>query len=120
MSLLLTPREVDWALLSTDSVIVDIRTPESRSQSGMVVGSTILPLYLLSPSICRSHALEADLDPQSGIIVVAEDTAQGLEAVSAFRRAGFRRVAVLAGGFPAWAAEMPVPDADLSRFEIGA
>lgn len=85
----------------TDLQVADVRRP-GEWEEGHIEGATLLPLNRLSTVLDQ-------LDPQRPIAVHCKSGYRSAIAASLLRRAGFRRVVNVTGGFDAWkAAELPV------------
>jgi hydroxyacylglutathione hydrolase len=82
--------------------VLDVREIGERA-SGAIDGSASIPLGKLA-------ARAAELDPEKLIVVHCKGGYRSSIATSILRRAGFRNVANLTGGFDAWkAANLPAP-----------
>jgi len=91
--------------------IADVRRP-AEWEEGHIEGALLLPLNRLAPSILGGTA---QLDPARPIAVHCKSGYRSAIAASLLRRAGFRQVVNVAGGFDAWkAAGLPVAQVALA------
>ena len=89
--------EVDWVADHTAEItIVDVRDAnEWNGELGHIAGATFIPLEQL-----RERA--ADLKQDKPIVAVCRSGARSAQAVAILEKAGFKRVANLAGGMINW------------------
>jgi hydroxyacylglutathione hydrolase len=88
-----------------DLQIADVRRP-AEWEVGHIEGARLLPLNQLAAAIWGG---EAQLDPERPIAVLCKGGYRSAIAASLLRRAGYRQVLNVTGGFDAWkAAGLPV------------
>jgi hydroxyacylglutathione hydrolase len=90
----------------SDLQIADVRRPAEWDE-GHIAGARLLPLNQLSTAIQGT----AQLDPERTVAVHCKGGYRSAIAASLLRRAGFRQVVNVSGGFDAWkAAGLPVAE----------
>jgi hydroxyacylglutathione hydrolase len=90
----------------SDLQIADVRRPAEWDE-GHIAGARLLPLNQLSTAIQGT----AQLDPERTVAVHCKGGYRSAIAASLLRRAGFRNVVNVTGGFDAWrAAGLPVAE----------
>lgn len=83
------------------ALLLDVREPDEW-RAARIPGARLIPLHELPSRL-------AELDPQREIIVVCRSGNRSAHATAYLQRAGFARVANLAGGLIAWSrAGLPV------------
>lgn len=92
----LPPAEVAELLERSDTVLLDIRTPEEVAQAGLP-GARNLDIY--APDFA---ARVADLDRDASYVMVCRSGARTGQAQALFVELGFRDVVDLDGGLVAW------------------
>jgi sulfur dioxygenase len=83
--------------------LIDVREPEEfNGPLGHIAGARLVPLGALSARL-------AELDPDRPVVTVCRAGGRSAQATSMLQRAGFKRVANLAGGMLRWHAQgLPV------------
>lgn len=90
-----------YARQQAGALIIDVREPDEWN-AGHIPGARLIPLGELP------HRL-AELNPQREIVLVCRSGNRSARATALLQRAGFTRVANLAGGMIAWSrARLPV------------
>ena len=99
----LTPDQVAGEIGNADIVLVDIREPEERAQSGGIPGSIHAPRGMLEfyadPS---SPYHRPDFEPERRTILYCASGGRSALAAQSLQALGYTRVAHLDGGFKAW------------------
>jgi rhodanese-related sulfurtransferase len=101
----LTAEQVD-AERAAGALIVDLREPGEREQSGAILGAVHAPRGMLEfyadPS---SPYHRAEFEPARRTILYCASGGRSALAADALKQLGYSRVAHLEGGFKSWAAE---------------
>lgn len=102
----LSPDQVAFELLTEGVRVIDIRERDELVGHGTIAGAMHTPRGLLEfhadPS---SPCHRAEFDPGARIILVCDFGGRSALATETLQRMGYRRVAHLAGGLDAWAAQ---------------
>jgi rhodanese-related sulfurtransferase len=106
----LTPDQFAAELARNTALVVDIREPDERAQSGAIPGSTLAPRGMLefyADPVSAYH--RAEFDPRRRTILYCASGGRSALAAEALQRLGYADVAHLDGGFKAWTAhQLPV------------
>jgi rhodanese-related sulfurtransferase len=101
----LTPEQVAAELEAGSLVLVDLREPEERAQSGAIPGALHAPRGMLEfYADPASPYHRAELDPARRTILYCASGGRSALAAEALMQLGFTRVAHLDGGLKAWIA----------------
>ena len=99
----LGPAEVEAAVLSATTTLVDVREADERWRDGWIAGSVHVPRGVLEfwadPS---SLAHRSELDPRRRTVVYCGTGQRSALAAQALQHLGYRDVAHLRGGLEAW------------------
>lgn len=99
----LTVDETARELEGGEVLLVDIREPGERSESGFIPGAVEAPRGMLEfwadPS---STYHRAEFDPRRRVILYCASGGRSALAAATFQDLGYERVAHLDGGFKAW------------------
>jgi rhodanese-related sulfurtransferase len=101
----LTPEQVAAEVEGGQAVLVDLREPEERAQSGAIPGAVHAPRGMLEfyadPS---SPYHRPELDPARRTILYCASGGRSALAAEALQQLGYTKVAHLDGGIKAWTA----------------
>jgi rhodanese-related sulfurtransferase len=101
----LTPEQVAAELEAGSVVLVDLREPEERAQSGAIPGALHAPRGMLEfYADPASPYHRAELDPARRTILYCASGGRSALAAEALMQLGYTRVAHLDGGLKAWIA----------------
>ena len=101
----LTPEQVAAELARGDVLLVDLREPEERAQTGTIPGAVHAPRGMLefyADPANDDHRPE--FDPSRRTILYCAGGARSALAAETLQQLGYTRVAHLEGGFTAWTA----------------
>lgn len=101
----LSPEQAASELHSSNVVLVDLREPEERAQSGAIAGAIHAPRGMLEFYADPSSAYHrAEFDPGQRTILYCASGGRSALAADALRQLGYTNVAHLDGGLKAWTA----------------
>jgi rhodanese-related sulfurtransferase len=101
----LTVEQVDSELSSGQAVVVDLREPGERAESGTIPGAVHAPRGMLEfYADPTSPYHKAELDPYRRTVVYCASGGRSALAVKTLRELGYTDVAHLDGGIKAWVA----------------
>jgi rhodanese-related sulfurtransferase len=101
----LSPEQVAAELGSDQVLLVDLREPVERTQSGFIAGGTHAPRGMLEFYADPSSAYHrADFDPNRRTILYCASGGRSALAGDSLRQLGYTNVAHLDGGIKAWIA----------------
>jgi rhodanese-related sulfurtransferase len=101
----LTPDQVAAELEGGQAVLVDLREPDERAQSGAIAGAVHAPRGMLEFYADPSGPYHrAEFDPARRTILYCASGGRSALAAETLRQLGYGRVAHLDGGLKAWTA----------------
>jgi rhodanese-related sulfurtransferase len=97
--------QVAAEMSSGSRLLVDLREPDERAQTGTIPGATIAPRGMLEFYADPSSAYHrAEFDPEQRTILYCASGGRSALAAQALKQLGYTNVAHLEGGIKAWAA----------------
>ena len=101
----LTPEQVDAEVATGEALVVDIREPDERNQSGSIRGALHAPRGMLEFYADPSSPYHLqEFDPDRRTILYCASGGRSALAAETLKLLGFANVAHLDGGMKAWAA----------------
>ena len=101
----LTPDQLAAELERGQVVLVDLREPEERAQTGAIHGAVHAPRGMLEFYADPSSAYHRpEFDPAQRTILYCASGGRSALAVEALQQLGYSRIAHLDGGLKAWTA----------------
>ena len=106
----LTPADVAKEIADGQAVLIDLREPEERVQSGTIPGAIHAPRGMLEFYADPANSYHRpEFDPNQRTILHCASGGRSALGADTLRSLGYRNVAHLEGGFTAWkAAGQPV------------
>src|SRR5579864_8495511 len=102
----LTPDQVANEMANADTLLVDLREPDERAQSGSIAGAVHAPRGMLEFYADPSSAYHrAEFDPRRRVILYCASGGRSALAAVALQSLGYTHVAHLDGGYKAWVAK---------------
>ncbi len=99
----LSPDQVLTEMHSGSAILIDIREPDERRQTGFLQGSHHVPRGLLEFQADPASPLHRkEFERESRIILISESGMRSALATETLLRMGFAHVAHLDGGIRAW------------------
>lgn len=99
----LTPDEVAGEVAGGDAVLIDLREPEERVQSGTIPGAVHAPRGMLEFYADPQTAYHRpEFDPDRRLILHCASGGRSALAAVTLRQMGYNKVAHLDGGINAW------------------
>ncbi len=99
----LTVDEAAQELEQGDAVLVDVREPSERAQSGYIAGAVEAPRGMLEFWADPTNAYHREeFDPDRRIILHCASGGRSALAAAALQNLGYDNVAHMDGGFKAW------------------
>jgi rhodanese-related sulfurtransferase len=101
----LTLDQLAAELASDEVLVVDLREPEERMQSGVIAGAALAPRGMLEFYADPSSAYHrAEFDPNRRTILYCASGGRSALACESMRQLGYTNIAHLDGGINAWIA----------------
>jgi rhodanese-related sulfurtransferase len=101
----LSPDQVATEMTSAQTLLVDIREPDERAQSGGIPGAVAAPRGMLEfYADPTSPYHRAEFEPSRRTILYCASGGRSALAADALTQLGYNRVAHLDGGFKGWVA----------------
>jgi rhodanese-related sulfurtransferase len=101
----LTPEQIESEIAVGEALVVDLREPGERTDSGAIPGDVHAPRGMLEFYADPASAYHrAEFDPKRRTILYCASGGRSALAANTLRELGYADVAHLDGGFKAWAA----------------
>jgi rhodanese-related sulfurtransferase len=99
----LTPEQLDAEIASDQVLLVDLREPEERTQTGSIAGAAHAPRGMLEFYADPSSAYHrAEFDPTRRTILYCASGGRSALACESLRQLGYTNIAHLDGGIKGW------------------